>query len=485
MKRISYLKKILFISICAFQAALFGSCESYLDQQPLSDLSTDLFWRNEKDAQLGIAGMYDGLQKTLSTNYIDWTEPRSDNFKIALSGEEAMNLTLNMLDANSPQASWRNLYTTISIANFAIKYIPTIEVIDEQVKNNYLAQAHAMRAFCYFYLVRLWGDAPLWLEPYEDLNKDPNLPRTSRNVIMDETVIPDLLRAKELVSTSGKTVWQINRGGILAILADVYAWKHDYANALGTIEELIDMNWYSLAPSGNWDKLFTDPASTSENIWSLHWDVTQDNASGLALRYGPNNLTATYYMDDAVTALFESNKADIRRHFTYDTTQTVISKIGKFFDKDTNGKPIYPPTTQSAGYYPLYRYADILLLKAEALNAINFQQHKQEAVAIVNQIRQRAKAPLIDEAAIQTSDELEWVILTERQIELFGESKRWFDLIRTDRVFEVMDPVVRNRQRIKSLPETGFGDLNRILLPVSRSALNSNPNLTQNPPYSE
>src|SRR5690606_15156246 len=127
MKTKRYNAKALWLGLFCLLMTAFTSCEKYLDQQPLSDLSTDLFWRNADDAELGIAGMYDGLQKTLSYNYIEWTEPRSDNFRIALSGEIQMNLTLNTIDANAPQASWKTLYETISRANFAIKYIPTIE----------------------------------------------------------------------------------------------------------------------------------------------------------------------------------------------------------------------------------------------------------------------------------------------------------------------------------------------------------------------
>jgi len=485
MKKKFYTAKVLHISVLFMVLASLTSCEKYLDQQPLSDLSTDLFWRNADDAKLGIAGMYDGLQKTLSSNYIEWTEPRSDNFRIALSGEIQMNLTLNTIDANAPQASWKTLYETISRANFAIKYIPTIEAIDELVKNNYMAEAYAMRAYCYFYIVRLWGDAPLWLEPYEDLNQDPNLPRTSKDEIMESVIIPDLIKAKELVNQANTTVWDINIGSILAMLTDVYAWKKDYPKVLETSQELIGLNRYSLVEAENWDKLFTDPASTKENIWSLHWDYTQDGASGLAACYGPSNLTSRYFIDKDVLALFESNKNDIRRKFTYDTTMVSISKIGKFFEKGSDGKPIYPSTSESAGYYPLYRYADVLLLRAEALNAVSFDQNKVEVLALINQVRERAQVYPLEEDQVLSAHDMESAILSERQIELFGESKRWFDLIRTGRLIEVMDPVIRNRQRIKFLPETGFGDPNRILLPVSRTALNGNPNLTQNPPYSE
>lgn len=478
-----------FLMILTVMVVTGSSCEKFLDQQPLSELSTNLFWKNAEDAKLGMAGMYDAMQRTLAHNYIDWAEPRSDNFKAASNAESQLNLSLNALDANAPQASWSALYATISQANFALKYVPLIGQINAQVRDNYLAQAYAMRAYCYFYAIRLWGDVPLWLEPYEDLKQDVRLPRTPADVILQTVIIPDLEKAAGIISPAAATsVWELSAGSILAILTEVYAWKKDHAKVLETSQRLMSLNKYRLAPAADWKKLFTDPSGTQEAIWSMHWAFAQDGASGMAHRYGSSNITSYYFIDSNALKLFEANPADIRRHFSYDTTlvkaSTGVNKIGKFYPYENN-KPVYPSTTVSEGFYPLYRYADILLLRAEAHNAINSPGDKTAAVKLLNEIRQRANAPLYTENQFATQEALETAILNERQIELFGEGKRWFDLIRTGRLIDVMDPVIKERQRQKYFAQTGFGDPRRVLLPISRTALNENPKLTQNPPYSE
>jgi starch-binding outer membrane protein, SusD/RagB family len=129
----------------------------------------------------------------------------------------------------------------------------------------------------------------------------------------------------------------------------------------------------------------------------------------------------------------------------------------------------------------LYRLSDIQLMRAEALNML---ERKPEAIEILNQIKKRAGVDLVDETMFSTVYDLETAILDERQIELFAEGKRWFDLRRTGRVIEVMDPLLKQRQAARGIAVVGFGDPGLILFPISRDALNENTNLVQNPPYS-
>jgi hypothetical protein len=78
---------------------------------------------------------------------------------------------------------------------------------------------------------------------------------------------------------------------------------------------------------------------------------------------------------------------------------------------------------------------------------------------------------------------MENAILGERKLELYMEAKRWFDLIRTGKVIEVMDPVLKGRQALRQSPQIGFGDTRKILWPLNRDVLNANIKLEQNPPY--
>ncbi|TMI74265.1 MAG: RagB/SusD family nutrient uptake outer membrane protein [Bacteroidetes bacterium] len=488
MKRSAYILIILSV-------VLATGCKKKLDQQPISELSASLFWKTPEHAQLGVAAIYDEIQKTFSSggSFTEWGDARSDNFTFGGTGENQQNIVLNGLNATTPTANWDNLYVAISRANFAIKYLPGITALSELQRNNYLAQAYGIRAYMYFWVVRLWGAAPVRLIPYENIEESPNLARSPADSVMNNVILPDLNKAADLVDRSSTNVYELNYGGILAILADVYLWKKDYANVLSTIDKLIALNRYALTPSTPVFTSYKDmivTGNTKENIWTLNWDFLVDGGNGIGGKIGSSDQTSNYYIDSIVSMKWETNKQDIRRGITYDTTianalQRII-QVWKFYPLDNTGKPVVPSRAQNQVKLLLYRWADILLMRAEALNWAN--NDKTGATAIVNQIRTRAKAGNLNPALynnLATQLDMETAILDERQLELFAEGKRWFDLVRTGRVLAVMDPLVKRRQQMLGVGQTGFSDARKILWPISRDALNKDPLLIQNPPYSD
>ena len=151
------------------------------------------------------------------------------------------------------------------------------------------------------------------------------------------------------------------------------------------------------------------------------------------------------------------------------------------------------PTTELNLYYnqntpvylPMYRLSDIYLLYAEALNGNN---DLPNALKYLNFVRKRANVDqyLATDIKVNAKAAMENAILEERQYELIGEGKRWFDLVRTNKVKEVMDPVLKDRQlRNGNTDIVGFTDVRRSYWPLSRAVMNSNKKLVQNPGYGE
>lgn len=476
------MKRLIYLTLSILTLA---ACKK-LDQQPISDMSSASFWKSAEHALAGNAAIYDGMQKTFSGSFTEWGDARSDNFTFGGTGENQINVVLNGLNSTTGTSNWNNLYTTIARANVAIKYLPGIPDLTEAQKKHYLAQAYAARSFMYFWAVRLWGAVPVRLNAYENIEESPNLPRTPADSVINFVIIPDLLKANTLVDKTSVNTFEITTGSILSMLAEVYMWQKDYAKVIAVTDQLIALNRYSLAPTANYKDIFIT-ATTKENIFSLHWNYLVDGGNGIAGRIGSSDQTSNYYIDSVPLMKWENNKIDIRRGIAYDTTianalQRVI-QIWKYYPLDvTTGKPVVPARAQSDVKLPFFRWADILLLRAEALNRTN---DKANAFVLLNQVRTRAKANALNPASYTTVLDAETAILDERQLELFAEGKRWFDLVRTDRVLSVMDPLIKQRQRNLGISQTGFTDARKILWPISRDALNRDPLLIQNPPYSD
>ena len=474
------MKKIILI-ILVHVALVVSSCNDFLDQKPVSDLAQEAFWKTANDAATGLAGMYDGLQSIVSSRYIDWGEGRSDNLTNGGTGVTEINFALNGLHANMDQASWDALYRVVLRANLIIENVPNISTLSEVSKNDYLAQGYAARAFCNLLGVKVWGDIPLIMESPKDRTLKPF--RTPVNDVLT-SVVDDLTTALALVAPNNTNVYQLNYGSILSILMDAYMWQRNYQKALETADLIIASKRYTLAATPvDWNKIFADPSTSKEAIWNIYWDFLQDGSNGLSGKIGSSTNTSPFVLDPVLQAEWQTMKKDFRRYLTYDTIEALAGNVQDIYKHYllANGKQVLPPTSETTVRNSMYRLADILLMRAEALNQLD---RKTEAVAQLNVIKVRAGLKPVLESNFADKDALEIGILHERQFELFAEGKRWFDLRRTGRVVEIMDPVLRQRQAARKLTVNGFIDPGLQLFPIHRNALNENPNLEQNPPYS-
>jgi hypothetical protein len=242
--------------------------------------------------------------------------------------------------------------------------------------------------------------------------------------------------------------------------------------------------------------MFTTPNTSIEAIWNINWNFATNACACMAgVSASPNNtpiiIDAVFFASWPLT-----NPTDIRVKATMDVTKKERDRMWKYYVGSYGPTGVAGPYTVAAAdmattvnVYPvMYRLGDQYLLYAEALNKTG---DKTGALTYLNFIRVRAGLPayLATDPAVATPDLLEDVIIQERQWELFGEGKRWFDLVRTDHVMKVMDPVVKRRQILTGIDPaiaTGWGtDLRKYLWPLNRTVLNSNNLLVQNPPYSD
>ena len=259
-----------------------------------------------------------------------------------------------------------------------------------------------------------------------------------------------------------------------------------------------------LQPQGTWKNIFTSPSTSIETIWSIHWDFEKNDCACMTTSWTANNkpivmdidLYNSWVIPQTVAA---PDPVDVRAKQTIDpysanndATKSNRDRFIKWY-----ASPVNPTKAATAAelalyyfkeapvYLPMYRLADIYLLYAEALNATGNQS---DALKYLNFVRVRAGLPAYetDSAPVSGQAALADAILKERQLELVGEGKRWFDLVRTGSVIKIMDPILKRRQiaaGAAAADATGFGDPRRILWPINRSVMNANRKLVQNPGY--
>ena len=235
------------------------SCNDFLDILPMNDVVLENFWTEKADVTSVRNSCYEALANQDAMNRIGiWGELRSDNL---LAGANIPNdvsevLKENVLSSN-PYCNWSKLYQCINRCNIVCHYAPQVQNIDpnysEAEMKADVAEVSALRALCYFYLIRTFRDVPYTREPSIDDTQNYILPATKFEDVLDslitdlESVKDDAVRRFELDRVNGSyysfpevNSSRITRVAIWAELADLYLWKQDWDNAIKYADMVID-----------------------------------------------------------------------------------------------------------------------------------------------------------------------------------------------------------------------------------------------------
>ncbi|MBC9930290.1 RagB/SusD family nutrient uptake outer membrane protein [Chitinophaga qingshengii] len=465
----------------------FG-CKRALDIDPTTSYSGSNFWTEPPQATAALYGAYTVLQGAMGPGSVLYGEGRADNVvlnPLALSSQ-TLNLLTNNLNSSLPVTSWNNFYRVINQCNLILKN--TLEMKNKGLYSSKMAdynsvrgQAFAMRAFCYFYMTRIWGKLPLVTEPFLDANQPVSIPRADTAAVYTQ-IQADLDSASlapipASYATAPATRAQFTMGAVNAMYMDFYMWRHQYTKALDISQKIMSNSLYSLASLYNasstvdynvnpelidntaYAQMFTKGFST-ESIFEVDYNFAERaTRSFLITVYGDLGFQPFFKASGYLSSKFTST--DLRSKINFDTN----SGIMKFFEKSG-----FVRGTQDDKNIIVYRLADILLLRAEALNKTG---DVPGAMALVNQIRKRAGAAVYTDASFAglNTDQIEDIILDERARELCFEGKRWFDLVRTGKASKVMQPI------------NGLTKPENYLWPISLTEIRLNPSLDQNSYY--
>ena len=470
----------------------FSSCSDFLEQNPQTDLSENDFYKTADDILSAVNGAYSSLQEgDIYGNWYVFGEIPSDNTRNQLSGSVT---TQNEFDQfyidtqNSMIANfWKAAYKVINRTNTILGRIDGIEISTE-LANRYKLECKFIRALMYFNLVRVYGDVPLVLKEIS-ISESYDILREPKENVYNQ-IIADLKEAQDLpVSYSTAEDGRATQGAAKALLANVYMTLHKYAEAETILAEIINSGRYSLLENtpgslniDGYKNVFSPVNHNSkEGIFEIQFlKGGYGEGSNYANNFAPENSGTNVV---AVGGTGGNNipemdiynayeEGDLRRDFSmslgyYDNRKNnewVESRyVCKFMD-------VPYQNNDASNNYPVIRYADVILMYAEALN----QNGKTaEACKYLNMTRRRGFGYQTTETSpvdLQTTDKAQFALMVEqeRRVELAFENHRWFDLIRTGRAVEVM------RSKGFSLNETN------LICPIPQKQIDVNPKLTQN-----
>ncbi len=495
--------------ILLLAVVIFSSCESELELTSPSELTAAGFWDTEEGARTAHTGLYANLRSSADELWL-LGEMRSDIWG-GRTYESAANTALiesNITVATAPFGGWAGLYTRIHRINDFLANMPNVTFINEDEKNHLVAQAYGLRAFYYYTLLKTWGDVPISLEPLTDVD-----PATLSKARAPQSEVISLIKADLEASLSAfgsdnsffqgsRVFW--SKAATLALKGDVYIWSGnllgggnaDFTTAKTALQQISTLG-VSLESSIS-DLWGVENEENDEFIFAIQYK--QDEASNFYNSLTGRSTEINPQFNDKGSSMSDFVIAGANRYGQSEETILLLddnddSRKDATFIRlyiDDNGGAGYPTYNEPAYFgsifnkflgqvigserifendVPVYRYADVLLLLAEAKNLLG-----EDPSAEINQIRQRAYGAnynvlihgYINGSQVANAN----AILDERYKEFIGEGKRWWDLRRAGNSFV-----------IDNIDFLNPGDEYKLLLPITEDMIGRNPLLVQTPGY--
>ncbi len=476
---------------------------NFLDEEPLSTINSETFYKTESDAiaatnavyeylTVGTEGIFDrGFGGIFFNDYWVFKDILSDNCNETIYSQDYLSLSDFAFTSENERIElyWQDLYKTINAANVVIDKVPLIEMSDVK-KNHLIAEVKFIRAMMYFEAVRFFGGVPLILTESKDLSQ-ALIPRATVEEVY-EVILNDLNWSQKNLSNT----YRVGKGRATplaceALMSKVYLEKKDYQLAVDHSLQVIESGQHPLFKDFA-DLFKLDKANSGEIIFAVNYSGTlsqgfKPNQYSVRLLppnlhkngEGPQNAFGWEVPSDDLYHSFENG--DRRKEVTFITSFTYSDGqktefrpyISKFWDREK--EPLGNTTDMDVIYL---RTADIMLVCAEALNELHSGPNEM-AYHLINSVRARARfngsvnLEILEDLEGLTYEAFRDAILRERRHELVMEGSRYHDLVRMDKLVEKVS---------QAKPQATPKDYHT-LLPVPQRELNLNPNLTQNSPY--
>ncbi|MDB5230360.1 MAG: hypothetical protein JWN76_1165 [Chitinophagaceae bacterium] len=484
-----------------FSLMLASGCKkSFIDLSDPSRIVTSDYYKDSASIATAVIAAYASLQDIYGKSsgnrgIFPFAEVASDNSFAVVEGSGIGDFEYFTTTSSNPviQSMWTYSYRSIARCNIALSRIDAV-AIAPAVKERQKSELKFIRALVYFNLVRIYGDVPLVTKEIATIADAYQYGRTPVAEVYTQ-IEKDLTEADSDVNLPAKytvstDLGRVTKPAVKALLGKVYLTEKKYpeaVNKLGEFITLYDNTTHSLL--ANYSDIFlTTNELNAEIIFAVRYSkgnspstgspftnyfaVSTSNAGGVGTGYQYNMFRKDFI--DTINAQPGTDKRIAASYTTVSTTQWTTRKYMDVAAQDLDADPDWI----------VLRYADVLLMYAEALNE---QSPANAAVAIPFVNRVRTRAGLSGAALLATGitqSDLRLAIEKERRIELNMEGHRWFDLVRTGRAIVVMNNHF-NKYSIKLNASSPVVQIQpyQLLFPIPISEINTNPILTQNPGY--
>lgn len=501
------MKNITIKIACIIVLFTSGGCKKFLDLKPPDGIIGADFWQTKEQVEASVIGCYASLlgspqlgssngPKSLAETLFLWGELRADMLLAtsATTSNEVQIMNVNILPENDI-VNWRSVYQTINYCNTVLAFAPAVlnrdQTFTQAALNRSLAEVKTLRALMYFYLVRSFGDVPLKLKATSTDTEIEPLAKSSKDSVLAQ-IVKDLAEAEpDAVLTFGNRAsdkGRVTRYTVNAIQADVYLWMEKYPECVAACNKIINSNQFGLVDGKDFNNWFTTlyvNGNSNESIFEFQFDAQRQNpffnmfgSGNKRFLANPNDISDVFGVDpNGIEKDIRGDSASLR---------ALDNMIWKYSGLTTSTARA---SNQYFAHWFVYRYADILMMKAEATNQLG---NGQEALNLINQVRARAKAITVTNLAPAPGDKagIENFILEERAREFAFEGKRWYDLLRTAKrnnyqnlnlLLNMVSQTVPPDRQQSSIAK--YKDKNSHYFPIFLYELQTNPLLEQNPFY--
>ncbi len=484
-------------------ALCFWSCSDFLEEIDKSNFTLENYFTRPEHATSVVNATYESLRPILQSGFNGgpWmmTEFATGLAETEL-GQAQNSLFIRSLINNSDneygQSYWTTYYRGIANANLAIARIPEIEM-DQVLKNRLLGEARFLRAYYYFHLVRLFGSIPLITQPIDLTSPEMYAEPASVEAIYNQ-IVEDLNTAEASGLPIHEGTGRVSMGAVKTMLSSVYLTMAGYPLQKGNdyfllaankAKEVMDSGQFGLFSEYN-QLNAVELKNQGEHIFMVQfaafivpstWQVSIIPYNRGISAY--NDETGGIFANADFVRSFEQGDKRVREKQFFYTEYTLRANrnqtmqlgdyyIWKHFDEEAQLN-----STSSGMNWPIYRYAEVLLTYAEAINEA--QGPTAEAYAAINQIRRRAELPELNGLS---QDALRNAIWKERWFELCYENKTWFDMVRLRKAFNVLTGQFEEYvgHQFSYGPTLSEREL---LFPIPTAEVRNNTNLRQNPGY--